>query len=162
MDWGSPGKNTGVGSIPFSRGSSRSKDQTQVFCIAGRFFTVWAIREAQIAHTNNMLTVVLKYLKVNDHTYSIRVNDFSSLPLFPHSGKWQKWYLFWVLVLEDLVGLHRIIQLQHYWLGHKLGLLWYWMVYLGNEPKSFCHFWDCTQVLNFRLFCWLWGLFHFS
>ena len=27
--------------IPFSR------DQTQVFCIAGRFFTIWATREAQ-------------------------------------------------------------------------------------------------------------------
>ena len=26
--------------IPFSRGSSKSRDQTQVSCIAGRFFTV--------------------------------------------------------------------------------------------------------------------------
>jgi len=26
--------------IPFSRGSSRSRDQTQVSCIAGRFFTI--------------------------------------------------------------------------------------------------------------------------
>ena len=34
----SPGKNTGVGTIPFSKGSSQSRDQTQVFCIAGRFF----------------------------------------------------------------------------------------------------------------------------
>ena len=25
--------------FPFSRGPSQSKDQTQVFCIAGRFFT---------------------------------------------------------------------------------------------------------------------------
>ena len=25
--------------VPFSRGSSRPKDQTQVSCIAGRFFT---------------------------------------------------------------------------------------------------------------------------
>ena len=32
--------------IPFSRGSSRSRDQTQVSCIAGRLFTVWATREA--------------------------------------------------------------------------------------------------------------------
>ena len=32
--------------IPFSRGSSQSKDQTLVSCIAGRFFTVWAPREA--------------------------------------------------------------------------------------------------------------------
>ena len=32
--------------IPFSRGSSQPRDQTQVSHIAGRFFTVWAIREA--------------------------------------------------------------------------------------------------------------------
>ena len=29
-----------------SRGSSQPRDQTQVSCTAGRFFTVWAIREA--------------------------------------------------------------------------------------------------------------------
>ena len=33
--------------IPFSRGSSQPRDQTQISCIAGRFFTVWAAREAQ-------------------------------------------------------------------------------------------------------------------
>ena len=33
--------------IPFSRGSSQPKSQTWVSCIAGRFFTVWATREAQ-------------------------------------------------------------------------------------------------------------------
>ena len=32
--------------ISFSRGSSLPRDQTQVFCIAGRHFTVWASREA--------------------------------------------------------------------------------------------------------------------
>ena len=32
--------------IPFSRGSSQPRDRTQVFCIASRFFTVWATREA--------------------------------------------------------------------------------------------------------------------
>ena len=44
--WNSPGQNTGVGSLPFSRGSSQPRDWTQVSCIAGRFFTNWAIREA--------------------------------------------------------------------------------------------------------------------
>ena len=29
--------------IPFSRGSSWPRDQTQVSCIAGRFFTIWTI-----------------------------------------------------------------------------------------------------------------------
>ena len=42
----SPGRNTGVGEDPFSRGSSRSRDQTWVSCMAGGFFTVWTTREA--------------------------------------------------------------------------------------------------------------------
>ena len=33
--------------IPFSRGSSWPRDQTQVSPIAGRLFTVWATREGQ-------------------------------------------------------------------------------------------------------------------
>ena len=32
--------------FPFSRGSSQPRDGTQVSCIAGRFFTIWATREA--------------------------------------------------------------------------------------------------------------------
>ena len=31
--------------IPFSRGSSQPRDQTQVSCVADRFFTIWATRE---------------------------------------------------------------------------------------------------------------------
>ena len=33
--------------FPLSRGSSQPRDWTQVFCIAGRYFTSWATREAQ-------------------------------------------------------------------------------------------------------------------
>ena len=32
--------------FPFSRGSSQFRDWTWVSCIAGRFFTIWAAREA--------------------------------------------------------------------------------------------------------------------
>ena len=32
--------------ISFSRGSSWPRDQAQVSCIAGRYFTIWATREA--------------------------------------------------------------------------------------------------------------------
>ena len=45
-------------SIPFSRGSSQPRDWTQVSCIAGKFFTVWATREAHmslyICHNHRM------------------------------------------------------------------------------------------------------------
>ena len=43
----SPGQNTGVIAFLFSRGSSQPRDQSQVSCIAGGFFTSWATREAQ-------------------------------------------------------------------------------------------------------------------
>ena len=33
--------------MPSSRGSSQPRDRTQVSHIAGRFFTIWATREAQ-------------------------------------------------------------------------------------------------------------------
>ena len=33
--------------FPFSRGSSQPRDQTQVSCIVGRFFTNWTTRKAQ-------------------------------------------------------------------------------------------------------------------
>ena len=32
--------------FPFSSGSSKPRNQTRVFCMAGGFFTNWAIREA--------------------------------------------------------------------------------------------------------------------
>ena len=89
----------------------------------------------------------------------------SWLPTFAFQSPIMERTSFWVLVLEGLVGLHRTIQLlllQHYWSGHSLGLLWYWMVCLGNEQRSFCYLWDCIQVLHFGLFCWLWWLLHFS
>ena len=82
------------------------------------------------------------------------IPGISWLPTFAFQSPIMKGHLFGVLVLEDLVALHRTIQLQHlqhYRLGHRLGLLWYWMVCLGNEQRSFCHFWDCIQILHFRL-----------
>ena len=66
----------------------------------------------------------------------------------------EKDVFFCVLVLKGFVGLHITVQLQvlqHYCLGRRLGLPWYWMVCLGNEQRSFCRFWDCIQVPHFGL-----------
>ena len=54
MEWSPPGSSVQEilqarilerPAIPFSRGSSWPKGRTQVSCIAGRFFTIWATRE---------------------------------------------------------------------------------------------------------------------
>ena len=89
----------------------------------------------------------------------------SWLPNFAFQSHMMKRDSFLVLVLEGLIGPHRTIQpqlLQPYWLGHRIGLLWYSMVFLGNEQRSLCRFWVCTHILHFRLFCWLCGLLHSS
>ena len=38
-----------------SRGSSQPRDQTQVSCIAGRFFTIWDTREAPSLHHRSVI-----------------------------------------------------------------------------------------------------------
>ena len=43
--------------MPSSRGSYQARDQTQVSCIAGRFFTIWATREAHNVHLGLPLTL---------------------------------------------------------------------------------------------------------
>ena len=56
MDWNLPGSSAyGIlqarilkwVALPFSRGSSWPRDRTWVSCITVRFFTIWAIRDAQ-------------------------------------------------------------------------------------------------------------------
>ena len=40
--------------VPFSRGSSRPRDRTQVSCIAGKFFTIWATAAAAAAAAKSL------------------------------------------------------------------------------------------------------------
>ena len=128
-------------------------------CFVGRGYFLWPVYSLGIT----LLAFALLHSVLQGQICPLLEISLGFL-LLHSSPLWWKGHLFLVLVLEGLVGLHRIIQfqlLQHYWLGHRLGLLWYWKVCLRNEQRSFCHFWNCTQVLYFGLFCWLWGLLHF-
>ena len=48
------------GAISFSRGSSLPRDQTQISCILGRRFTVWATREVQKIHAYSPKNIKIK------------------------------------------------------------------------------------------------------
>ena len=127
-------------------------------CVVGRGCLLWPVHSLG----KTLLAFALLHFVLQGQTcLLLQVSlDF----LFLHSSPlWWKGHLWQVLVLEGLIGLHRTVQLQllkHYWLGHRLGSPWYWMVWLGNK-QSYCRFWDCIQVLHFRLFCWPWWLLHF-
>ena len=72
---------------PFSRGSSQPKDQTQVFCIAVRFFTIWVTREAPPFFVN----------------CSINVNHSLLLDcLFSSSTSWMIFSLFFQFLRQKL------------------------------------------------------------
>ena len=64
---------------------------------------------------------------------------FSWLPTFAFQSPMMKRTSCLGVSSKSIVGLYETSQLQllwHWWLGHRLGLLWYWMVCLGNEQRS--------------------------
>ena len=69
--------------VPFSRGSSRPRNRTGVSCIAGGYFTSWAIREAQ-NECNRIYFIELSWLnkQITWHSFWNRVSDQCS---FIHS-----------------------------------------------------------------------------
>ena len=121
------------------------------FCVVGRGCLLWPV--CSLGKTLSSFALLHSALQGQ---ICLLLQVFLDFLLLHSSYLWWKGPFLGVLVLKGLVGLHRTFQfqlLQHYWLGHRLGLPWYWIVSLGNEQRSFCHFWDCIQVLNFRLFC---------
>ena len=128
-------------------------------CVVAKGFLLWPVHSLG----KTLLAFALLHFVLQGQTCLLIQVSLDFL-LLHSSPLWWKEHLFWVFIVEGLVGLHRIIQLQllqHYWSGHRLGLLWYWKVCLRNEQRSFCHFWNCIQVQHFGLFCWLWWLLHF-
>ena len=65
--WSSPGQNTGVGSLSLLQGIFPTQVQTQVSCIAGRFFTSWAIREAHTPFSNVKKSVFYCFLATSGY-----------------------------------------------------------------------------------------------
>ena len=78
--------------IPFSRGSSQPRDWTWVSCIAGRFFTIWATREAwwAVVHEVTMSrTWLSNWVQHTSNWLSFYCVVFSSLHFF--------FFFFWIL-----------------------------------------------------------------
>ena len=99
-------------------------------CVVGRGCLLWPVRSLG----KTLLDFVLLHFVLQGQICLLLQVSLDFL-LLHSSPLWWKGHLFWVLVLEGLIGLLRTIQLQllqHYWSGHRVGLLCYWMVCLGN------------------------------
>ena len=126
-------------------------------CVVGRGCLLWPVPSLG----KTLLAFVLLHFVLQGQTCLLLQVSLDFL-LLHFSPLWWKGHIFWVLVL-GLVGLPRTIQFQlfqHYWLGHRLGLLWYWMACLGNKQSLFCCFETAPKYCILDS-CWLWGLLHF-
>ena len=127
-------------------------------CVVGRGCLLWLV----CSFGKTILGFALLH-SVFQGQICLFLQVFLDFLLLHSSPLWWKGHIFLVLVLEGLVGLHKTVQLQllqHYWLGHKLGLLWYWMVCTGKKQISLS-FLRLHPSTAFLTLCWLWWLLHF-
>ena len=101
-------------------------------CVVGRGCLLWPVH-----FLGKTLLVFALLHSVFQGQICLLLQGFLDFLLLHSSPLYWKGHLFGVLVLKGLVGLHRTVQLQllqRYWLGHRLELLWYWIVL--NISKS--------------------------
>ena len=72
--------------MPFSRGSSWPRNWTQVFCIAGRFFIIWATWEAHL------------YIYPFFFRFFSHINYYRILNIVPWAIQWVLMYYIYVCV----------------------------------------------------------------
>ena len=107
-----------------------------VSCVAGIGCLLWPV--CSLGKT--LLAFALLHFVLQGQIYLL-LQVFLDFLLLHSSPLWWKGQLFWMLILEGLVGLRRTIQLQllqHYWLGHRLGLI---TVIFNGLP------WKWTEVI---------------
>ena len=66
--WDCLGKNTGVGSHFYPRGSSQLRDWTRGSCLAGGFFTIWATWEAPFLPSRSKSASLIFHISVNGNS----------------------------------------------------------------------------------------------
>ena len=91
--------------IPFSRESSRPRDQTQISCIRGRVFTVWATREAQwriYVNPNLPIHSTLRDCHHTEWSKSEREKQISDINGYMWNlEKWSRWTMCSVILRKN-------------------------------------------------------------
>ena len=120
-----------------------------ISCVVGRGCLLWPAHSGKTLLALSCFILYCKTKLACHYRYLLTSYSEFQSPMMKTTG-----FLLLLAVLEGLVGLHRAIQFQllwYQWLGHRLGLLWCWMICLRNKLRSFFLFWNCTQILHFGL-----------
>ena len=145
--------------MPFSRGSSQPRDQTQVSCIAGRFFTIWATWETQILPRKQKRGSP----SLTSYTTRLFYTEFSYLQLpisekvvAPHSST-LAWKIPWTEEPGRLQSMGSLRVRQDWATSLSLFTCMHWRrkwqptpVFLPGESQGQgslvgCHLWGCTE-----------------
>ena len=97
-----------------------------ISCVVGRGCLLWPVRS--LGKILSLCPASFCTPKPNMPVTS----GISWLLIFAFQSPIMKRTSFLGVISRSIVGLHRIIQLQHlqyYQLGHRLGLLWYWILF---------------------------------
>ena len=90
----------------FSSGSSQPRNWTGVSCIAGRFFTNWAIRESQ-CHLKHQIYCDPLISSTSHSLYGVIRVNYSSITLAVCRTRWQRSRWTWSTSLSmDTSGIH--------------------------------------------------------
>ena len=123
--------------VPFSRGSFQPRDRTQASCVAGRFLTVWGMREARVCvcvwggsffPSPNMCHLIFK-----DFQALFLSQSWTFSPLFPFS-----------LLCSILISLLTVFPQYGVCLGVEI-----WVVASENSCVPSCSslFWNFSKTL---------------
>ena len=90
--------------VPFSRGSSQSRDWAQVSWITSRFFIIWATRETLVVHRDFEVKLGTKhyFLHSRGQNFSLYGSQFFSLEIVTN-GCWIFILGFWLFPLIQLL-----------------------------------------------------------
>ena len=118
------------GAISFSRASSWPRDQTQVSRIAGRGFTLWAIREAQ--PEKDTCNSSLHQLRLSSH--SSKHSSGTTITQIPSITKGCP---FWSLAPFGIINYQIYCFLNaFYWINGTLLMLYTWQKFLSLQKAK--------------------------
>ena len=80
----SPSKNIGIGSCSLFQVIFWSRDRTWVSCIADRFFTIWATREASIVYIKPQLKMAPRSTSLHHHHWNPGLYPWKVGEMGPH------------------------------------------------------------------------------